>query len=359
MIREPTMFDRPLPPDAVLYQALLNRDPAFEGRALVGVTSTGIFCRLTCPARKPKAENCRWFSDAAGAAAAGFRPCLRCHPEGPQAAGDAMVMRLLAALEADPARRWLESDLVGMGLDPTTVRRAFRRHFGTTFLEMARQARMRTGVARLVAEEPVIDAQLEAGFDSANGFRRAFARLFGHAPFQMTGQAELAADWIDTPLGGMIVVADPDRVHLLEFTSRKALPTELRRLSKGAKGRIGFARTRAMDLLEAQLDGFFSGRDAGFTVPLALHGTEFQRRVWQQLQRIPAGATRSYSQLAAEIGQPMAVRAVAGANGANQIAILIPCHRVIGADGTLTGYGGGLWRKEKLIAIEATYRRQA
>ena len=351
------MFDEPLPPQDVLYQALLNRDPAYEGRALVGVTSTGIFCRLTCPARKPRAENCRWFADAPGAVAAGFRPCLRCHPEGPQAAGDGVVLRLLAALEANPARRWQERDLVAMGLEPTTVRRAFRRHFGTTFLEMARHARMRSGVARLVADDPVTEAQLEAGFESAQGFRRAFARLFGHAPFQMTGQAELAADWIDTPLGGMIVVADPDHVHLLEFSSRKALPTELRRLSQGAKGRIGFGRTKVMDLLEAQLHRFLAGQRAELSVPLALHGTEFQRRVWRQLQRIPAGATCSYSQLAAAIGQPMAVRAVARANGANQIAVLIPCHRVLGADGALTGYGGGLWRKEKLIAIEAIYRK--
>lgn len=356
MIKEHMMFDESLPPSEVLYAALVARAPSFEGRAYVGVATTGIYCRLTCPARKPKPENCRWFGSAPAAAQAGFRPCMRCHPMGPQASHDPVVTKLLDRLNADPARRWYEGDIAAMGIDPTTARRAFRRHFGITFLEMARQARLRAGVARMQTGDKVIEAQLDAGFESASGFRQAFSRLFGHAPHQLTGQAELVTDWLDTPLGGMIAVADPERLHLLEFTGRKALSTELKRLSKGAKGRIGFGRTKVMDQLETQLSQYFSGQDAQFSVPLALHGTPFQRDVWQHLQQIPAGQTQSYSQLATSIGNPAAVRAVARANGANQIAVLIPCHRVIGADGTMTGYGGGIWRKEKLIEIEHSYR---
>ena len=351
-----------LPDRETLYQALLARDPAWEGRALVGVTSTGIFCRLTCPARKPRPENCQWFATPAEALGEGFRPCRRCHPLTPEAEGDGVVRQLLAALEAAPDRRWTEGCVAALGIDPSTARRAFRRHYGMTFLELARQTRLRGGVQRLAAgDAPVIEAQLDAGFDSASGFRAAFARLFGHPPAAMRGAGGpgLVADWLDTPLGGMIAVADARSLHLLEFVGRKALGAELRRLSATAGGRIGLGRSPAMDLAEAELARYFAAEEARFTVSLTLHGTPFHRQVWEALRTIPPGETVSYGALAARIGRPTASRAVARANGANQIAIIIPCHRVIGADGSLTGYAGGLWRKQALIGIEQRLARGA
>ena len=350
---------RDLPDHDRLYAALLARDPAFEGVALVGVATTGIFCRLTCPARKPLARNCRWFASAAEAQRAGFRPCLRCKPQGPQADAHPVIGQLMTALAQRPGQRWSEACLTDMGLDPSTVRRLFRQHFGESFLQMARAARLRQGIGRLHMGGRMIDAQLDSGFDSASGFRRAFAQLFGHAPHQMTADADLRADWLETPLGGMIAIADTQALHLLEFVDRKALPAGLRRLSAMAGGRIGLGRTEITAQTEAALGDFFAGRSGQLQVPVKLAGTPFQRRVWQELQRIPAGQTRSYAQLAQAIGQPSAVRAVAGANGANRLALVVPCHRVIGADGTLTGYAGGLWRKEKLIALEAGYRNLA
>lgn len=361
MNADPTPPLFPLPDPSLLYAALLRRDPAFEGRAWVGVATTGIFCRLTCPARKPRPENCRWFDSPAAALGAGFRSCRRCHPLGPEIAGDPTVQHLLSLLADDPQRRWTESDVAALGLDPSTVRRAFRRHLGMTFLDLARQTRLREGVRGLAAGAPVIEAQLDAGFDSASGFRDAFARLFGHPPAALVrgGAPLLLADWIDTPLGGMIAVVDDASLHLLEFTDRKALGPELRRLSAHVRGRIGLGRNAVTEAAEAQLGGYFSARSGRFDIPLTLHGTPFLRSVWTELQRIPPGATVSYGELAARIGRPTAARAVARANGANQIAIVIPCHRVIGADGTLTGYAGGLWRKQALIGIERDLARSA
>ncbi len=343
------------PDDQTLYQALVARNPKFDGHVFVGVTSTGIFCRLTCPARKPKPENCQFYETAGQCIEAGFRPCKRCFPLQPAADADPTIAMLLKALDARSEYRWRESDVQGMGLDPSTVRRAFKRHFGMTFLEMARQRRLRDGVLTLSGGGKVIEAQVTAGFESASAFRKAFARLMGISPGEFRPGALLSASWIDTPLGAMIAVCDNRFLHLLEFPERKALPTELKRLYQSSKGSIGLGRTPITDQIEAELACYFNGDDANFQTPLAFHGSAFTQQVWHALQAIPAGQTRSYSEVASQIGRPTATRAVARANGANQIALVVPCHRVIGADGALTGYGGGLWRKQRLIEFERAY----
>ncbi len=344
------MFD--LPDSDTLYAALLARDPAWDGRAWVGVSSTGVFCRLTCPARKPKAENCIFFDTMGAALEAGYRACERCHPMAPAAEGEPAVKALLAALEADPARRWAEGDIVALGHDLSTVRRAFKRHFGMTFLEMARLARLRAGGAELVGGARVIEAQLEAGYASGSAFRAAFAGWMGLPPGAFVKDALLRADWIETPMGAMVAVSSEHALHLLEFTGRRALPAELAALRRDAKGSLGFGRFAPTEQIERELADFMAGTCADFETPLRPLGTPFTQDVWQALRRIPAGETRSYSQLARDMGRPQATRAVARANGANPIAIAIPCHRVLGADGSLTGYGGGLWRKQKLIELE-------
>jgi AraC family transcriptional regulator of adaptative response/methylated-DNA-[protein]-cysteine methyltransferase len=345
------MFD--LPDPDTLYTALLAKDPAYDGRAYVSVRTTGIFCRFACPARKPLRKNCVFHSTPGACLEAGFRPCKRCHPL--NQTGDPLVEALLAALDRDPARRWREADLLAMGYDPSTVRRAFKRHFAMSFLDMARQRRLREGFTSLSETGSVTEAQLDAGFESPSAFRAAFARALGVAPGSLRTGARLQADWIDTSLGPMVAVSDARALYLLEFSDRKALPAELKALMRDAKGDLGLGRPAPTELAARELAAFMDGKGARFTVPLAPGGTPFQRQVWDALQRIPAGDTRSYSELAQEIGRPEATRAVARANGANRIAILIPCHRVIGADGSLTGYGGGLWRKRRLIDIERHY----
>jgi len=345
--------------DDQLYQALLDRDPSYDGRVYVGVSSTGIFCRLTCPARKPKRENCNFYQEVGTAIEAGYRPCKRCHPLAPEANGDNTIQTLTKALQAEPSRRWGEDDVIRLGFDPSTVRRAFKRQFGITFLEMARLSRMRDGFTTLAEGGKVIEAQLDAGYSSPSAFRSAFAKLLGIPPGKLAKDAMLKADWIETPLGAMIAVSDQSSLHLLEFADRKALPNELKKLSQTVKGDIGIGRLAPTEQIATELSAFFAGECAQFKVPLIMHGPEFTRSVWQELINIRAGETRSYSELAQTLGRPTATRAVARANGANQLAIIIPCHRVIGADGSLTGYGGGLWRKQKLIELEQQYARKS
>ncbi len=348
------LFD--LPDHDTLYQALVERDDRYDGQAYVGVSTTGVFCRLTCPARKPKSENCTFFDSVGACLEAGYRPCKRCHPLAPVALVDPIIRTFLTALDKRPAYRWSEADVKRMGFDPSTVRRSFRRQFGLTFLEMARQRRLRDGFETMSSGGMVIEAQLEAHFESASAFRRAFAKLLGRAPGDMDTAPLLFADWIATPLGDMISVSSQTELHLLEFLDRKALKTELNKLDKLTKGRLGPGKTGPGEHIKAELACFFDGRSARFTTPLACHGTPFMRSVWNELRRIPPGVTRSYADIARRIGRPSAARAVARANGANQIALVIPCHRVIGTDGSLTGYGGGLWRKQKLLEIERHYK---
>lgn len=347
------LFD--LPDHASLYDALLARDATYDGRVYVCVSSTGIFCRLTCPARKPKRENCTFLETVGECIERGFRACKRCHPLKPMASADPAISALLTALDERPEYRWREPDIEKMGFDPSTIRRSFKRQFGMTFLEMARQRRLRDGFETIVDGGKIIEAQIDAGFSSASAFRAAFAKLLGKAPGRLDSDPILFADWIPTPLGDMIAVTSQSELHLLEFADRKALRTELAKLDKVAKGRIGIGKTTPSRQIASELTAFFEGTLTGFETPLAYHGSAFTKSVWDALRDIPAGETRSYSQIAETIDRPTAVRAVARANGANQIALVIPCHRVIGADGSLTGYGGGLWRKQKLLETERQY----
>ncbi|MEM1345808.1 MAG: trifunctional transcriptional activator/DNA repair protein Ada/methylated-DNA--[protein]-cysteine S-methyltransferase [Pseudomonadota bacterium] len=347
------LFD--LPDHDTLYKALLARDASYDGQVYVCVSSTGVFCRLTCPARKPKKENCTFYATVGECIKAGYRACKRCHPLKPMAMADPAIAALLAALDERPDYRWRESDIARMGFDLSTVRRSFKRQFGMTFLEMARQRRLRDGFETLAQGGAVIDGQLEAGFDSASAFRAAFLKVLGKAPGTLSADPVLFADWVQTPLGDMISLTSNTQLHLLEFIDRKALPKELERLNSATKGRLGIGRTNPAAQIKDELTAFFDGSCSEFRTPLAYHGSAFSGAVWDALREIPAGTTRSYADIAARIGRPSAVRAVARANGANQIALVIPCHRVIGADGSLTGYGGGLWRKQKLLEIERQY----
>lgn len=344
------LFD--LPDPDTLYAALLARNEYFDGQAFVCVSSTGVFCRLTCPARKPKREHCTFYPTIGDCIEAGFRPCKRCHPLQAAALADPAILALLQALDTRPDVRWSEDCISRLGYDPSTIRRSFKRQFGMTFLEMARQRRLREGFEALAEGGKVITAQHEASFESASAFRAAFSRLLGCAPGELRPNKLLQATWIPTPLGDMMAVSSRSHLHLLEFVDRKALPAELKRLNKASPEGIGIGRMPPSEQAETELAAYFSARSDSFYTPLAVSGSAFTQKVWEALRTIPAGETRSYSDIARQIGRPSAVRAVARANGANQIALMIPCHRVIGADGSLTGYGGGLWRKHRLIEIE-------
>ncbi len=334
------------------YDALIEKNPDYEGVFFVGVTTTGVFCRPTCPARKPKYENCEFFENAQQALLASFRPCKRCQPLSHPNNISELVRVLVEAVEANPEKRWKDRDFEELSVDASTARRHFKKRFGMTFVEYARARRMGLAMKQIREGDAVIDAQLSAGYESSSGFRDAFSRIMGAAPTRMGEDSLLKASWIDTQLGPMIAIADEEKLFLLEFVERRGLEREIERLRIKMKSAIIPGLTEPIRSIERELALYFSGELLEFSTPFTVLGTPFQRRVWEELQRIPSGETRSYRDLAIAVGNPTGYRAVAQANGANQLALIIPCHRVINANGELGGYGGGVSRKRWLLELE-------
>jgi AraC family transcriptional regulator of adaptative response/methylated-DNA-[protein]-cysteine methyltransferase len=238
------------------------------------------------------------------------------------------------------------------GLDPVQVRRTFKRRFGMTFQAYQRACRLGSAMRALHGGASTLDAALDAGFDSYSGFRDAFARVFGTAPGRARGETLLVARWLETPLGPMLAVAGDAGLQLLEFVDRRALETELQALRRKLGSAIVPGDHPILDRATAQLAEYFAGTRQEFDLPVMQPGSDFQLRVWGALCGIPYGATRSYAEVARTVGAPAAVRAIGTTNGRNQVAIVVPCHRVIRSDGSLCGYGGGRWRKQWLLDHE-------
>ena len=337
------------------YQALLAKQPEYEGIFYVGVKTTGVFCRPTCPARKPKFENCEFYRTAQEALLAAFRPCKRCRPLSHPNHVSRTVQTLVNTVEAEPGKRWREEDFRALAVDASTARRQFKKRFGMTFVAYARARRMGLALAQIKAGESVIEAQLSTGYESGSGFREAFSRILGEAPSQHSG-AVLKAAWLDTQLGPMLAVADDEALYLLEFVDRRGLERELEQLRSRTKSVIVPGRTPSIHRIEQELNRYFQGELSAFETPVKTFGSPFQKSVWKALREIPYGETRPYADVAVMVERPSAVRAVAQANGANQLALIIPCHRVVRADGASDGYGGGVTRKRWLLEHETQSR---
>ena len=335
-----------------LYNALLRRDKLYNDKAWVCVKSTRIYCRLTCGARKPLETNVEFVFSIEDAIKKGYRPCKRCKPDEVLRPISELSQKMLKLLHDEPLKRWDSDSIKELGIDSGTLRRNFQRDFGTTFLQYARQHRLGAIVTDIENGAKIINAQIDAGYDSSSGFVDAIKKQIGSAPSNIKGQCILSAKWIETPIGIMLAIVNDDGLHLLEFAERKGLPTEINNLKKKV-GVIIFRSHNLHGLVEKELNEYFKGVRKSFTVPVTQYGTAFEKQVWKQLQLIQYGKTRSYKEQAEAINNPNAVRAVARANGANKVAIIIPCHRVIGSDGSMTGYAGKIWRKEWLLNHEA------
>jgi AraC family transcriptional regulator, regulatory protein of adaptative response / methylated-DNA-[protein]-cysteine methyltransferase len=341
-----------LPSTDEMYRALVERDASFEGLFYACVRTTGIFCRPTCHARKPKPENVEYAATIQDALHRGYRPCQLCEPMSVGTGAPNWLAPLLDEIRKQPDIRLKDDDLRVRGLDPVQVRRTFKRTFGMTFQAYQRACRLGTAMKALHEGAPTLDAGMDAGFESDSGFRDAFARVFGETPGRARGTELLFASWIETPLGPMLAIAGDNGLELLEFVDRRALEAELRELRRTIDKAIVPGDHPILRRTNDQMREYFAGTRRDFDIPLSTHGSDFQLAAWRALCEIPYGETRSYADMARHVGSKHAVRAIGRVNGQNRIAVVIPCHRVIRSDGSLCGYGGGRWRKQWLLDHE-------
>ncbi len=340
-----------LPPVAEMQAAYLRRDPDYDGLFFVGVRTTGIFCRPTCPARSPLPKNVEFFADAASALFAGYRPCKRCRPMQTRNEPE-WVKGLLERVEKAPSERITEGDIRALGIDPATARRHFLRHYGMTFQAYSRARRLTAAFTRIRKGETLDDTACSSGYESLSGFREAFGQSIGCPPGASRDRDCVFLSWVESPVGPLVAGANDAGVCLLEFTDRRMIEAQFDTMRKLFQAPVLPGTNDHLARLRSELEGYFAGTLRSFTVPLVYPGTPFQTRVWEQLLRIPYGVTRSYQEIAEALGDPKAVRAVGRANGLNRIAVVVPCHRVVNKNGDLGGYGGGLRRKEFLLQLE-------
>ena len=330
------------------WAAFERRDRSWDGRVIGAVKTTGIYCKPSCPARRPKREHVEFFATAEEARAAGYRSCMRCKPDevGRDREAVAKAVKLIETAE-EPLT--LDELADGVGYAPHHFQRIFKRDLGVSPAEYARALRNRRTETALKANGRVTDAVYDAGYSGPSSFYSDAKERLGMTPsaWRNGGRGETIR-WthFDSPLGRMLIAATSKGICRLTFDDSV---NSLQRLFPQAT--IVEDAGGLKELVEGALEAIESPR-AAHQLPIDVAGTAFQEAVWRELRKIPVGETRSYAEIAAAIGQPTAVRAVGTANGDNHVAVLIPCHRVIRSDGTLGGYAGGLDRKRKLLSNE-------
>lgn len=337
--------------DDARWAAVQRRDRRHDGQFVTGVLTTGIYCRPSCAARHPARENVRFFADGAAAAAAGLRACKRCLPDDVARDETAVASALtLLSAEEPPA---LEDLAAAVGYAPHHFHRLFKRHMGVTPAAWVRAARASRAADALTAGASVTEALHDAGYGAASRFYADGQRRLGMSPSAWrNGGAGVTIRWTtaETSLGTMLVAATEKGICRLSFDEGEA---ELAR--RFPRATLLPADAPMAELVAAAVMAVERPRQAA-ALPLDVAGTAFQQAVWSELMRIPPGETRSYAQIAAAVGRPGAVRATGSANGANNVAVLIPCHRVVRSDGTLGGYAYGLDRKTALLNREQEER---
>ncbi|MBN9616434.1 MAG: bifunctional transcriptional activator/DNA repair enzyme protein Ada [Acidobacteriales bacterium 59-55] len=343
------------------WQQVLERDASADGQFFYAVKSTKIYCRPSCPSRRPTRKQVTFFPTPAAAEAAGYRPCLRCQPErttpkaDPQAGAIAAVTEYLK--EHAEERTKLADVAKATGVGRLTILRGFKRVLGVSPGQYAKEQRLAKFKDRVRQPKVrITDAIYEAGFGSSSRLYEKSEAALGMTPRTMrAGGAGLLIRYCTaaSPLGRMLVAATDRGVCSIAFgKDDAALLAELRkRFSKAelvaAKGNTGWL-AEGVAFVASQL----SEHPLAATFPLDVRATAFQQRVWKALQAIPRGETRSYREIACELGRPTAARAVGTAIGSNPVAVVVPCHRAIHSDGSLAGYHWGVERKKKLLAAE-------
>lgn len=339
--------------DEQRWEAVCQRDRAADQMFVFGVMTTGVYCRPSCPARRPLRKNVRFFATVEEAERAGLRACFRCKPKDAQAGAGALVARLCRHIETNLDQPLTLHDLAAVArVSPFHLQRTFTRELGISPRQYADACRFATFKKGLRASNSVTEAIVEAGYSSPSRVYERVRRRLGMTPRKFrAGAAEehLRYTVFDTELGRVALVAGDGGICALQFVDRQ----DAGRLRAEYPAALLVRDDRALAPAARHVRRLIAGQKSSSAIPLDIRGTAFQQRVWAELCRIPRGGTRTYSEVASTIGAPSATRAVARACATNPLAVLVPCHRVVGKDGTLTGYRWGLDRKGKLLEAES------
>jgi AraC family transcriptional regulator of adaptative response/methylated-DNA-[protein]-cysteine methyltransferase len=342
---------------AEAWRAVAGRDRQYDGRFVYAVRSTGIYCRPSCPSRRPAAANVVFYDDPGGAERAGFRACKRCQPRsqaGALGGATAAVRRAATFIDGHADERITLSRLAReAGLSPFHLQRVFRRELGVTPREYQQARRLERLRSQLRRGDTVSRASYDAGFGSPSRVYEQAAPHLGMTPaaYRHGGRGvQIRFAIVGSPLGRLLVAASPKGICAVSLGDSDA---QLERRLRAELPRAEIERDDgSLAELTAKVLAHVRGEGSAHDLPLDVRGTAFQQQVWRALLAIPYGETRSYAQVASAIGQPKATRAVARACATNPVAVVIPCHRVVRSDGGLGGYAGGVERKERLLAIE-------
>ena len=351
---------------AIYYKALLNKDESFVGIFFVCVKTTSVFCIANCRSRKPKLENVLFYTTFKEALSEGFRPCKICKPTQNANQTPKEVEKAILLVKANPKEKISDYRLQENEISAKVVRNWFKKNYGMTFHAYQRMYRINIAFQELKNGKQTTETAFEVGYESLSGFGYTFKKIMGNSPKNSQKssknkdqshkeKATVLISRLTTPLGAMFVCATENGICLLEFADRKMLETEFADIQKRLNAVILTGENNYIIQAKKELEEYFEGKRTTFEVNLEPIGTDFQKTVWEGLHQIEYGKTRSYQEQSEHLGNPKAIRAVASANGMNKISIIIPCHRVIGKDGTLTGYGGGLERKKWLLMHENKY----
>lgn len=337
------------------YRALLDRNQSYVGIFYVGVKTTSIFCIATCRARKPKYENVEFFSTFKSALDEGYRPCKICKPTENSNQAPEEVIKAIELMNKEPKTKITDYELRLNNLSPEIIRRWFKKHYGITFHAYQRMFRINNAFQEIKSGKNIINTAFDTGYNSLSGFGYTYKKIMKKSPSTNLQHDVILIDRLTTPLGPMFICATKQGICLLEFIDRRMLETEFKQLQTQLNMKIIFGENEHIKQAKIEISEYFQGIRTHFTVALHTPGTTFQQTVWECLKQIPYGELTTYKQQAQKMNNPSAIRAVANANGNNRVAIIIPCHRVIGSTGELIGYGGGLERKKWLIEHEKSH----
>ncbi|MEH1998063.1 MAG: bifunctional DNA-binding transcriptional regulator/O6-methylguanine-DNA methyltransferase Ada [Nostoc sp.] len=343
--------------EETLWEAVLNRDPAFEGKLFYGVRSTGVYCRPICPSRRPNRNQVCFFQSAQEAESAGFRHCKRCQPQSETVPNPAKAKVLAACryIEAQSDRIPTLAELSSqVGMSPSYLQKVFKQIIGVSPFQYADALRSQRLKQRLQSGEEIAHAVYDTGYGSSSRLYEKAPKQLGMTPktYQQAGKRiSIVYAIAPCPLGYLLVATTEKGICAVKLGDEA---DKLEHIFNQEFNQADIVRDdhTHKEWIQAILN-FIAGDETHLDLPLDIRGTAFQKQVWEALQKIPYGQTRTYADIARNIAKPQAVRAVGNACGANPIALIVPCHRVLRTDGSLGGYHWGIERKQKLLVQES------